>query len=168
MSATRAVTDAELAALAEAVFAGLGQRGARIATAESCTGGLIAKLLTDIPGSSAVFERGIVSYSNDAKQELLDVPSVTLDTFGAVSAATVIAMADGLLARAPVQYTLAVSGVAGPDGGTPEKPVGTVWIAWAGQGIATGASRFLFPGDRNAVRTATAREALSGVIALLG
>lgn len=142
-------------------------RGEAMATAESCTGGLIAKRLTDLPGSSRWFERGIVSYSNAAKQELLGVPAATIAAHGAVSAATVLAMAEGLLTRAPVQWTVSVSGIAGPDGGTPDKPVGTVWIGWAGQGIAPSASRFLFPGDREAVRDQTVVAALQGLLDLL-
>lgn len=141
--------------------------GERLATAESCTGGLIAQWLTDRPGSSAWFERGLVTYSNEAKMELLGVPAATLADHGAVSGPTVLAMASGLLARAPVQWTLAVSGIAGPDGGTADKPVGTVWLAWAGRGIAPAASRFRFDGDRQAVRQQAAVEALRGLRALL-
>ena len=142
-------------------------RGEAMATAESCTGGLIAKRLTDLPGSSRWFERGIVSYSNAAKQELLGVPEATIAAHGAVSAATVLAMAEGLLARAPVQWTVSVSGIAGPDGGTPDKPVGTVWIGWAGAGLAPAASRFVFAGDREAVREQTVIAALQGLLDLL-
>lgn len=142
-------------------------RNEAMATAESCTGGLIAKLLTDVPGSSRWFERGIVSYSNAAKQELLGVPAATIAAHGAVSAATVLAMAEGLLARAPVQWTVSVSGIAGPDGGTPDKPVGTVWIGWAGTGIVPAASRFVFAGDRAAVREQTVVAALQGLLDLL-
>ena len=126
--------DASLNTLA----AGLGQkllaRGEMIGTAESCTGGLIAKLMTDIAGSSGWFERGIVSYSNEAKQDLLGVSSTTLATHGAVSASVVLEMVQGLLRRAPVEWTLAVSGIAGPDGGTPQKPVGLVVFAKATRG----------------------------------
>src|SRR5258707_7531667 len=105
-----------------------------LATAESCTGGLVAKRLTDLAGSSQWFERGLVTYSNRAKTELLGVPAALLDHHGAVSGEVAEAMALGLLARTPVQWTLAVTGVAGPTGGTPEKPVGTVWTAFANQG----------------------------------
>ena len=101
-------------------------RGELMGTAESCTGGMIAKLCTDIAGSSGWFERGIVSYSNEAKAELLGVPEATIAEFGAVSGPTVIAMADGLRARAPVQWTLSVSGIAGPGGAVDGKPVGTI------------------------------------------
>jgi nicotinamide-nucleotide amidase len=153
--------------LAQTIAERLLVRGERLATAESCTGGLIAKLLTDLAGSSVWFERGLVTYSNDAKAELLGVPEATLATHGAVSGPTVLAMADGLLQRAPVQWTLAVSGVAGPGGGTPEKPVGTVWIAWAGRGVSPSASRYRFDGDRDQVRQRTAIAALQGLAQLL-
>lgn len=142
-------------------------RGELMGTAESCTGGMIAKLCTDIAGSSGWFERGIVSYSNAAKQDLLGVPEATIATFGAVSSATVIAMADGLRARAPLAWTLAVSGIAGPGGAVEGKPVGTVFIAWAGPGIASSSSRFQFEGDRDAVRRLTAEAALQGLLDLL-
>jgi nicotinamide-nucleotide amidase len=157
----------ELAALAAELAAALLARDERLATAESCTGGLIAKVLTDLPGSSVWFERGLVTYSNEAKAELLGVPAETLAKHGAVSGPTVLAMASGLLARAPVQWTLAVSGVAGPGGGTEDKPVGTVWLAWAGRGISPAASRHRFGGDRQAVRIQSAAEALRGLLALL-
>jgi len=142
-------------------------RGQWIATAESCTGGLIAKLCTDIAGSSAWFERGLVTYSNAAKRELLGVPSDTLDNTGAVSADTVQEMVRGLLKAAPVQWAVAVSGIAGPGGGSADKAVGTVWIGWGGTGVAASSSRFLFGGDRDAVRRCTAQAALRGLEVLL-
>lgn len=157
----------DLRALAEALASVLLARGQTLAVAESCTGGLIGACLTDLPGSSRWFERGLVTYSNTAKQELLGVPAAVIEQAGAVSAETVLAMASGLLERAPVDWTLAVSGIAGPDGGTAEKPVGTVWIGWAGRGVAPSASRFLFPGDRASVRHATAANALGGLLDLL-
>ena len=159
--------DASLDALATTIGQKLLARGEMIGTAESCTGGLIAKLLTDIAGSSGWFERGIVSYSNQAKQELLGVPEETLAQFGAVSGPTVIAMADGLKARAPLAWTVSVSGIAGPGGAVDGKPVGTVFIAWAGPGIATSSSRYQFGGDRDAVRRLTAEAALQGLLDLL-
>lgn len=162
-----AVTDEELHQLAEAIAAGLLARGQQLAVAESCTGGLIGKCLTDLPGSSQWFERGLVTYSNAAKHELLGVPEEVLAQAGAVSAEVVIAMSSGLLARAPVDWTLAVSGIAGPDGGTPDKPVGTVWIGWVGRGVAAAASRFRFAGDRASVRRAAAANALRGLVDLL-
>lgn len=160
--------DAALQALAQQIAAQLMARRQRMATAESCTGGLIAKVLTDLAGSSAWFERGIVSYSNEAKAELLGVPEATIARFGAVSGPTVIAMADGLRARAPVQWTVSVSGIAGPTGEVPGKPVGTVFIGWSGAGIASASSRFQFDGDRDAVRRHTVAAALQGLLDLFG
>lgn len=135
-------------------------RGEWLAVAESCTGGLIAKTLTDVAGSSAWFERGLVTYSNRAKQELLGVPDVVIAQHGAVSEATALAMAAGLLERAPVQWTLAVTGIAGPSGGSADKPVGTVWIACAQRDGACTAHHFCFDGDRESVRAQTTRMAL--------
>lgn len=135
-------------------------RGEWLAVAESCTGGLIAKSLTDLAGSSAWFERGVVSYSNRAKQELLGVALAVLEHHGAVSEATVLAMAGGMLAHAPVQWSLAVTGIAGPGGGSADKPVGTVWIACAQRGGSGLAHAFRFDGDRESVRSQTARMAL--------
>ncbi|ROR29838.1 CinA family protein [Inmirania thermothiophila] len=142
-------------------------RGWRLATAESCTGGLVAKMLTDVPGSSGWFDRGLVTYSNEAKQALLGVRGETLARHGAVSEETVREMAAGLLARAPVEVVVAVSGIAGPAGGSPDKPVGTVWLAWAVRGGAVRTQRARFAGDRAAVREQAARTALEGVRALL-
>jgi nicotinamide-nucleotide amidase len=149
--------------LVERIAERLRARGEWLATAESCTGGLIAKRCTDLAGSSAWFERGLVSYSNRAKQELLGVPASVLENYGAVSRETVLAMAGGLLGRAPVQRAIAVSGIAGPGGGSAGKPVGLVWIAWAS---ATGAEarEFHFPGDREAVREQAAEAALAGLL----
>jgi nicotinamide-nucleotide amidase len=156
-----------IAALVAGLAAELTARGERLAVAESCTGGLIAVACTDLAGSSAWFERGLVTYSNAAKSALLGVPEALLAEHGAVSEASVRAMAEGLLARAPVQHTIAVSGIAGPGGGSDAKPVGTVWIAWAGQpGVA--AVRHLFPGDRAAIRAAAVRVALEGLRQRIG
>jgi nicotinamide-nucleotide amidase len=159
--------DAGLVSLARAVADALRARGEMLAVAESCTGGLIGKCLTDLPGSSRWFERGLVTYSNAAKQELLGVPAEVLAGAGAVSAETVLAMASGLLQRAPVNWTLAVSGIAGPDGGSAEKPVGAVWIAWAGRGHGVSASRFQCDGDRASVRHTAAVNALQGLLGLM-
>lgn len=131
-----------------------------IATAESCTGGLLAKLLTDIPGSSAYFKEGFITYSNDAKMSLLGVPQVTLDRFGAVSEPTAIAMADGARRRADADYALSITGIAGPDGGSVEKPVGTVCIGLATR-HATGARTFRFSGGRDMIRSRSAQMALT-------
>lgn len=146
-----------------ALAARLQSRSEWLAVAESCTGGLIAKTLTDAPGSSRWFERGYVVYSNQAKQDLLGVPAVTLARHGAVSEAVVRALASGVMARAPVQWSLAVSGIAGPGGGSPDKPVGTVWIAWAGHSGVT-ACHYVFAGDRGAVRSQALDAALQGLL----
>ena len=156
----------------EAVALGEGLLRARwrVATAESCTGGWIAKLLTDIAGSSQWFERGWVTYSNAAKQQELGVAPEVLEGHGAVSEPVVRAMAAGALARAGVEIAVAVSGVAGPGGGSAEKPVGTVWVAWAWQspaGLRTEAAHHLLPGDRAAIRRQTALLALQGLICRL-
>lgn len=138
--------------------------GWTMATAESCTGGGIAAAVTDIAGSSAWLDCGFVTYSNAAKTRLLGVPESVIAAHGAVSEATVRAMAEGALSRSGVDITVAVSGIAGPDGGSAEKPVGTVWFAWARRGGATDAASHLLPGDRAAVRAATVRLALEGVL----
>ena len=131
-----------------------------LAVAESCTGGLVAKTLTDLAGSSAWFDRGYVTYTNHAKQELLDVPETVLVEHGAVSEATARAMTAGVLARSPVDWAVAITGIAGPAGGTPDKPVGTVWIACAQRGGDSEARLFRFDGDRASVRMQSARTAL--------
>ena len=141
-----------------------------VTTVESCTGGWIAKCLTDVPGSSAWFERGFVTYSNEAKSALIGVPETVLDKHGAVSASVVFAMAEGALRNASADIAVAVSGVAGPDGGTGEKPVGTVWLAWAqreSDQIHCVAGLKHFGGDREAVRRQTVAAALEGLIALV-
>ncbi|NKB32013.1 MAG: nicotinamide-nucleotide amidohydrolase family protein [Pseudomonadales bacterium] len=139
-----------------------------MSTAESCTGGWIAQSLTDLAGSSAWFDTGFVTYSNEAKQRLLEVPAgyFKLDGPGAVSEETVLAMTQGALQNSRANVAVAVSGVAGPDGGSVEKPVGTVWIAWQWEDKAS-ARCFQFTGDRRAVRLATVEAALAGVIKLV-
>jgi nicotinamide-nucleotide amidase len=148
-------------ALARAVLDAAQTRGWMLAAAESCTGGLVAAALTDIPGSSAVFERGWVTYANPAKQELLGVPAETLARFGAVSGPTAAAMAEGALARSPAHLAVSVTGVAGPGGGSPEKPVGLVWFACALRGQSAQPTERRF-GDlgRGGVRDAATRFAL--------
>lgn len=138
-----------------------------LAVAESCTGGLVAKELTDLAGSSAWFDRGYVTYSNCAKQTLLGVPESVLTEHGAVSEATVRAMADGVLAGCPVQWAVAITGIAGPTGGTPDKPVGSVWIACARRDGDNVARLFRFDGDRTSVRMQSARTALDILLARL-
>jgi nicotinamide-nucleotide amidase len=136
----------------------------RLATAESCTGGLIAAACTAVAGSSDWFERGFVTYSNDAKQEMLGVDARLLASHGAVSEAVARAMADGALSRGRVQLSVAVTGIAGPAGAVPGKPVGTVWLALAVAGQATQAWLMQFSGDRSQIREATAVEALRALI----
>ncbi len=135
-------------------------RGWRLATAESCTGGWIAKVVTDIPGSSGWFERGFVSYSNAAKQEMLGVRPETLDAQGAVSEGTVREMAAGAIERSRAQVAVAVSGIAGPSGGSADKPLGTVCFAWAIPGCEIQTRRLQFAGDRDQVRHQAVRVAL--------
>jgi nicotinamide-nucleotide amidase len=142
----------------------LARRGLRAVTAESCTGGLVAGAITDVAGSSGWFERGFVTYSDDAKRALLDVRAETLAAHGAVSEAVAAEMAAGALARSPADIAVAVTGIAGPDGGTPAKPVGTVCFAWARRGRAIVTATRHFPGDRAAVRAATVRAALQGLL----
>ncbi len=152
-------SDLDLASQAARLAAALLDKAWHLGTAESCTGGWIAKTLTDMAGSSRWFERGWVVYSNPAKEEMLGVSHALLATHGAVSAPVVEALCRGVVAHSTVDCALAVSGVAGPDGGTPEKPVGTVWFAWAVSGRMESESR-LFLGDREAVRRQTVFRAL--------
>ncbi len=135
-------------------------RGEWLAVAESCTGGYIAKTLTDLAGSSAWFESGYITYTNRAKSAALGVPAALLVEQGAVSEAAALAMAKGVLAAAPVDWSVAVTGIAGPAGGTKDKPVGTVWIASARKDGAASARLFRFDGDRESVRAQTVRTAL--------
>jgi nicotinamide-nucleotide amidase len=146
---------------ARAVIEDFSARGLTIATAESCTAGLIAGALTEIPGSSAVFDRGFVTYSNEAKQQMIGVCAETLKAHGAVSRPTALEMAEGALRQSGVAVTVAVTGIAGPGGGSPEKPVGLVHLAAARKGRET-LHRELRNGDigRSAVRLATVRTAL--------
>lgn len=138
-------------------------RGLMLATAESCTGGLIASACTDVSGSSDWFERGFVSYSNAAKADLLGVPPGLIDTHGAVSEPVAQAMAAGALRHSRAQVALSVTGVAGPSGGSAEKPVGTVWFGWATTtGVTSECCRF--EGDRQRVRAATVQHALAGLL----
>lgn len=142
----------------------LKSRGLMLATAESCTGGGVAQAITDIPGSSEWFERGFVTYANQAKVEMLGVEPQTLRLHGAVSEATVREMAEGALLHSHADVSLAVSGVAGPGGGTRDKPVGTVWFAWALRGGATDARKYLLSGDRAQIRAQSVRIALQGLL----
>jgi nicotinamide-nucleotide amidase len=140
----------------------------RVCTAESCTGGWIAKMLTDIPGCSDWFECGIAAYSYEAKQALLGVRQETLLQHGAVSRDTVLEMVSGALIASGASLAVAVTGIAGPTGGTPEKPVGVVWIGWKRRGGYPTAEMFQFGGDREQVRRQTVAVALEGLLALAG
>jgi nicotinamide-nucleotide amidase len=172
---TAASRDERVACLAEALEA----RGMRLVTAESCTGGLLAANLTDRAGSSGWFDCGFVTYSNRAKQRDLGVPGQLFAEVGAVSGEVVAAMAEGAIDRSGVEYAVAISGVAGPGGGSEAKPVGTVWFAWAWspppaadgtrpEGAQTFTARYRFPGDRRAVREAAVDVALEGLCTHLG
>jgi nicotinamide-nucleotide amidase len=156
---------ASLTDLAARLGAALGAQSAQVTTAESCTGGGIAEAITRIAGSSAWFEAGFVTYSNTQKTRLLGVPPELFTQVGAVSREVVEAMVRGAQHASEAHYGVAVSGVAGPGGGSPEKPVGTVWLAWAA-GEQVVARRFQFDGDRQAVREQSVEAALVGLIRL--
>lgn len=156
--------DSELEALAERLGVALAERGLLIATAESCTGGLVGAAITAIAGSSGWFERGFVTYSNQAKTDLLDVPAEVLRLNGAVSEATAAAMVAGALAHSSAQVALAITGIAGPGGGLPGKPVGTVCFGWQCAGQAPAVQTLCFAGDRAAVRAQAAQHALAGML----
>ena len=162
-------TDLDLARLAARVGRHLLDSRRGVATAESCTGGWIAKALTDIAGSSQWFVEGFVTYSNESKVLTLGVPRAVLGSDGAVSEATVRAMAAGALRRSGAQLAVAVTGIAGPGGAVPGKPVGTVWLGWAerrGRAIRVAVQLKHFRGDREAVRRKTVRAALEGLLDL--
>ncbi|MCC5868993.1 MAG: CinA family protein [Gammaproteobacteria bacterium] len=164
-----AADDSALHELAREVGARLQARGEQLATAESCTGGWIGKVLTDVAGSSAWFGWGVVSYANEAKAALLGVAPELIERHGAVSREVVIAMAEGALRSSGAQHALAVSGIAGPGGEMPGKPVGTVWFAWQRAGQAQSSAECCrFPGDREDVRRATVRHALVHLLERLG
>lgn len=162
----------EMSHLSDASLTELGTRVGHVArdlhqsivTAESCTSGWIAKTLTDAPGSSAWFDSGVAVYSYEAKQALLGVRPETLEHFGAVSRETVVEMVSGALIHSGATLAVAVTGIAGPSGGTSDKPVGTVWIAWKRRGNYPVAEVFHFDGDRDAVRRATVHSALQGLL----
>jgi nicotinamide-nucleotide amidase len=155
----------DLRRLATLVLERCRRSGLTVATAESCTGGLVAACLTEIAGSSAVVERGFVTYANAAKVELLGVAPATLERHGAVSAATATEMVEGALARSPADLAVAITGIAGPGGGTAEKPVGLVFIGVERRGHAATIERHVFAGDRAAVREASLRRALELLLA---
>ncbi|MDE0003325.1 MAG: nicotinamide-nucleotide amidohydrolase family protein [Rhodospirillaceae bacterium] len=174
-------TDAQLTALARELGEILQARGARVACVESCTGGWVAKILTDVPGSSAWFGWGWVTYANEAKRQLVGVPEAILATHGAVSELAVGAMASTGRALSGADFAVAVSGIAGPEGGTPEKPVGTVWFGWDGpadvidqvrpaasdRGVPGITEREVFAGDRESIRRQAVSHALRGLLDLI-
>ncbi|MDM0036512.1 CinA family protein [Variovorax sp. J22P271] len=160
------LTDLDVAALVLRLADLLPPKGWMMATAESCTGGLIAGACTDLAGSSVWFERGFVTYSNEAKSELLGVDPALIEAHGAVSEPVARAMAEGAVARSRAQASVAVTGVAGPSGGSAEKPVGTVWFGWSVDG-RTRTERRRFDGDRAAVRAATVHYALQTLVELV-
>lgn len=155
---------ADLLTLSEFVGAQLLARGEWLVTAESCTGGWVAQSITAIAGSSAWFDRGFVTYSNAAKQEMLGVPEVTLSRHGAVSEATARAMAQGAIAHSRGDWVIAITGIAGPGGGSPDKPVGTVCFAWAQRDGGCEAQTCCFDGDRQAIREQSVIHALQGLL----
>ncbi len=156
-------SDSQLHDLAQALGLRLREARDRLVTAESCTGGWIAKAVTDIAGSSDWFDCGMAAYSYEAKQALLGVQPQTLEVHGAVSRETVIEMVSGALVHSGASVAVAVTGIAGPGGGTADKPVGSVWIAWKRRGGYPHAELFQFDGDRDAVRRQTVEAALRGL-----
>lgn len=154
----------ELENLAQELGSALLARGEWLAVAESCTGGWLAQSVTAIAGSSGWFDRGFVTYSNAAKVDMLGVPETTLDRHGAVSEATARAMVQGVLAHSRADWAVAITGIAGPSGGSPEKPVGTVCFAWAAKDGGCEAQTCHFAGDRGTVREQSVRHALSGLL----
>ena len=159
--------DASHVALAAEVGRALSARGMRVTAAESCTGGLVAAAITAIAGSSAWFERGFVTYSNEAKHAMLDVPTTMLAQFGAVSEPVAAAMARGAQAHSLAQCALGVTGVAGPGGGTAAKPVGMVCFGWVVDGVPERVATFHFDGDRSAVRARSVTVALRGLLEMV-
>lgn len=166
-SIVMALTEQHLRELASQLGDCLSMKGMKLAAAESCTGGWVAKVITDLPGSSAWFDSSVVSYSNDAKQQLLGVSEATLQEFGAVSGETVLEMCDGVFDHTEADVALSISGIAGPDGGTEDKPVGLVWMCWGKRDKSTFAFPFNFAGDREAVRMQAIEKALNSLLDLL-
>jgi len=160
-------TDDDLTAIAKVLGRQALATDAVVAIAESCTGGWVAKLLTDIPGCSAWFDRGFVTYTNESKQEMLGVQAATLETYGAVSEQTVTEMALGALTNSRGSVAVAISGIAGPDGAMPDKPVGMVCFAWVQRGGDLKTCCKQFPGDRDQIRRQAVAFALNGIFELI-
>jgi len=158
------ITDASLNKLAEQVAEILGKNNHKLVTAESCTGGWVAKCCTDLSGSSAWYDRGYVTYSNEAKHDSLNVSHQTLDQHGAVSQAVAEQMALGAITHSQATISVAITGIAGPNGGSEAKPVGTVWIAWAHKKHVLMCHCFSFNGDRESIRRQAVYQALVGII----
>ncbi len=161
------VTEQTLHTLALQLGECMQARGITLAAAESCTGGWLAKIITDLPGSSTWFEGSMVSYSNAMKYSVLDVSAATLKEFGAVSGETVLAMCDGIFAHTLADVAVSISGIAGPDGGTEDKPVGLVWLCWGRRGKSTVAFPFNFEGEREAVRLQTMDQVFNALLDFL-
>lgn len=160
------VDDAELLALSAQLGQALLARQWMLALAESCTGGWVAQSITAIPGSSAWFDRGFVTYSNLAKEQMLGVSATTLEHYGAVSTATAQEMAVGALTHSAADISAAITGTAGPDGGSPQKPVGTICFGWAHENGYILTQQMVFPGDREAVRRQSVKTSLNGLLQL--
>ncbi len=158
------ISDAVLEQLANEVAQCLSQKHWHLTCAESCTGGWVAKCCTDIAGSSQWFDRGFVTYSNQSKQDLLSVSATTLEHFGAVSEQTASEMAEGALIQSGADISVAITGIAGPSGGSKDKPVGTVWFAWASKNADTQTEHQHFNGDRESIRRQAVAFALKGII----
>ena len=156
--------DSDLVELSAAIGAACLARKLTIATAESCTGGWAAQVITHTPGSSAWFERGFITYTNAAKADMLGVPMNTVEAFGAVSLETAMAMAAGALQHSNALISLSITGISGPTGGSPDKPVGTVCFAWSGKNSTPSCERRLFNGDRESIRRQSVLHALSGLL----
>ncbi len=157
-------TDDALYEKANQLGRALSEQGFWLCTAESCTGGWLGKVLTDVSGSSAWYERGFITYTNQAKQEMLGVSKEVLVEYGAVSESTVLAMARGALAHSRADFSVAITGIAGPGGATPRKPVGTVWFAWARNNDFIHSELHQFIGDREEVRRQAVQQAVQGVM----
>lgn len=161
------VTELELKDLAEQLGMCMTAKGLKLASAESCTGGWLAKIITDIPGSSAWFTGSVVCYSNESKHSLLGVDENTLSEFGAVSGETVLELSDGLFSHTDADIAVSVSGIAGPDGGSDDKPVGLVWLSWGKRDKSVHAKPYNFDGDREDVRKQSIKQALNNLLDLL-